>query len=203
MRQTQQNIRFDRSLGRRFQRSRLGHGHRRLNGTRRFGSNVQAVSKSIDQNADKVFLAEWWTSVQSCRAALSAPSSTKERRRCSLYAMALRVGTSNVYRGSATPKDCDARPGGRTSSEKRSNKRLARPRDSTFGQRLSATFADPRSDRRLLVTYDVNGSLRRAQEIDVPIGAVYSLPSERRLLLLRRTDTQELVIYEWSWRANQ
>ncbi|MEP6962858.1 MAG: hypothetical protein ABI995_12320, partial [Acidobacteriota bacterium] len=63
------------------------------------------------------------------------------------------------------------------------------------------TFADPRSDQRLLVRYSDDGSIKKIESVNVPIGAVYSLREERRLLFFRQTNRLELVVYRWHWGA--
>jgi hypothetical protein len=61
------------------------------------------------------------------------------------------------------------------------------------------TFADLRSDRRLIVTYDATGKLLRETLIRVPLAVLATDVSNRRLLVARRTDRFELVRYKWRW----
>lgn len=61
------------------------------------------------------------------------------------------------------------------------------------------TLADMRSDQRILVLFDHAGTPVRHRVLDVPLGIVASNPTAHLLLVLRRTDRLELVVYLWSW----
>lgn len=61
------------------------------------------------------------------------------------------------------------------------------------------TFADLRSDLRVLATYDAEGRLLRRSVIAVPIGILATVPERRVLLAARRTDRLEVVTYRWRW----
>ena len=61
------------------------------------------------------------------------------------------------------------------------------------------TFADLRSDRRLIVRYDQAGRPIRTRTIDLPIGFVTSLPAARLLIGARRITGVEIVGYVWRW----
>jgi hypothetical protein len=62
------------------------------------------------------------------------------------------------------------------------------------------TYVDLRSDRRILVLFDSDGSERRRTTLTVPIGYVASLPASKQLLAIRRVVGTEVVVYEWQWR---
>jgi hypothetical protein len=61
------------------------------------------------------------------------------------------------------------------------------------------TFADLRSDERVLATYGGDGSLLRQSRLDVPMAILTTVPGERLLLAARRTDRLEIVFYRWRW----
>jgi hypothetical protein len=61
------------------------------------------------------------------------------------------------------------------------------------------TFADLRSDRRILVRYDSEFRLAAHVVADVPLAFMTSIPNKRLLLVARNTGDLELVTYEWSW----
>lgn len=63
--------------------------------------------------------------------------------------------------------------------------------DSAFLQVL----ADPRSDVRALAVYDVDGSTRSLTLVGLSLGILDFEPLSNRLLMLRRTNGQELVTY--------
>ena len=69
------------------------------------------------------------------------------------------------------------------------------PLDSGYLQ----VIADSRSDRRLLVLLTEDGATARVARIDAPIGVGASLPDTRQLLMVRRSDVVELVLYRWQW----
>lgn len=62
------------------------------------------------------------------------------------------------------------------------------------------TFADLRSDRRVLVRYDSTGVIVAERELDAPFATLHSIP-ERRLLLGSRSlgASVELVVHSWDW----
>lgn len=62
------------------------------------------------------------------------------------------------------------------------------------------TFADLRSDRRVLVRYDSTGAIVAERELDAPFATLHSVP-ERRLLLGSRSlgASVELVVHRWNW----
>lgn len=60
-------------------------------------------------------------------------------------------------------------------------------------------LADPRSDRRILVRYSLDGEWRANREIEVPLGFLHSRPDDALLLALRQTDRKEYVVYRWRW----
>lgn len=61
------------------------------------------------------------------------------------------------------------------------------------------TFADLRSDQRVLAIYGADGSLLRQSRLDVPMAVLTTIPGERLLLAARRTDRLEIVFYRWRW----
>lgn len=61
------------------------------------------------------------------------------------------------------------------------------------------TFADLRSNRRLLVTSGARLTFRRATLIDGRLAFVASDPGSQRLWAVRALDVPELVSYEWRW----
>jgi hypothetical protein len=61
------------------------------------------------------------------------------------------------------------------------------------------TFSDLRSDNRVLAIYDAQGNLLRSSRLSVPLAILGTIPQERALLALRRTDRLELVRYTWRW----
>jgi hypothetical protein len=66
---------------------------------------------------------------------------------------------------------------------------------------LIQTLSDLRSDLRLLVVYDTDGSVLRHRQIDVPLGLVASAPARQELLAVRRVNEVEAVLYRWCWSA--
>lgn len=69
--------------------------------------------------------------------------------------------------------------------------------DSGFVQVL----AERGTERRALVLFDCTGVARRVSHVEGFIGPLDANPENRRLLMLRRTDELELVVYEWEWEA--
>ena len=69
------------------------------------------------------------------------------------------------------------------------------PLDSGFLQVL----AERSGERRAMVLYDRQGRLHRVSEMTAILGVLETVPSSRRLLMLRRTGEPELVLYEWGW----
>jgi hypothetical protein len=67
--------------------------------------------------------------------------------------------------------------------------------DQGYLQQLS----DLSRDRRLFVLYDQTGAIIRTSLLDVALGFVASDPATRRLLAVRDTGVQEVVLYRWSW----
>jgi hypothetical protein len=61
------------------------------------------------------------------------------------------------------------------------------------------TFADLRSDMRLLVLYDRQGELRRVSPVAVPLGMLGASVESHLLLAARTTDKREIVLYRWRW----
>ncbi|HEX2091528.1 MAG TPA: hypothetical protein VHG28_03960 [Longimicrobiaceae bacterium] len=59
------------------------------------------------------------------------------------------------------------------------------------------TFADLRSDTRILVLYDDHGNISRQTLIRSPLGFVASLPERRLLIAIRKSDQLEVVGYRW------
>lgn len=62
-------------------------------------------------------------------------------------------------------------------------------------------FSDLRSDLRLMALYDDEGRFVRALPVSVPLGTLASIPEQRLLLMVRRTNEVELVGYRWRWDA--
>lgn len=62
------------------------------------------------------------------------------------------------------------------------------------------TFADLRSDRRVMARYDSTGTVVAERELDAPFATLHSIP-ERRLLVGTRVlgRAVELVYYRWRW----
>jgi hypothetical protein len=63
-------------------------------------------------------------------------------------------------------------------------------------------LADRTSDRRYLLTFDLDGRLLRKTLVDVAIGVLDADAASKTLLALRNTGSPELVFYRWRWRAN-
>jgi hypothetical protein len=64
------------------------------------------------------------------------------------------------------------------------------------------TVADPRSDERRIVLFDLEGRPVRTTSVRASWGAVAAIPKEHQLLAVRRTNVLELVVYKWRWRHN-
>lgn len=63
------------------------------------------------------------------------------------------------------------------------------------GDEFLQVLADPRSDLRVLLTYDAKGRALRRTAIAVSLGILDFEPTQSRVLALRRTNTSELVTY--------
>jgi hypothetical protein len=64
------------------------------------------------------------------------------------------------------------------------------------------TLADPRSDKRVLVLYDLDGRVVNRRAMNVAFGILTVSVHQRMLLALRRSDRNELVRYRWDWRQH-
>jgi hypothetical protein len=62
-------------------------------------------------------------------------------------------------------------------------------------------LADPNKPLRLFAVYDRVGRLLSLTPKNVSMGPLYSLPPMRQILMLRRTNILELVVYKWRWTA--
>lgn len=62
------------------------------------------------------------------------------------------------------------------------------------------TVADPRSDERRIVLFDLEGRPMRSSSVRASWGALAAMPKERQLLAVRRTNVLGLVVYKWRWR---
>jgi hypothetical protein len=59
------------------------------------------------------------------------------------------------------------------------------------------TFADLRSDKRLLLLRSANGKSKRSITLDAPVGIVASLPRAKLLLAVQRSSENKLIGYRW------
>jgi hypothetical protein len=62
-------------------------------------------------------------------------------------------------------------------------------------------LGDLRSDERKLALFDASGRFLRIASVPAPLGILHTLPVTRRLVVLRRLNTPELVIYSWRWQS--
>lgn len=60
-------------------------------------------------------------------------------------------------------------------------------------------LADKGSDQRAFVLFDSGGRARRISRVKAIVGVLDTDASNRRMLMLRRTDKLELVLYRWAW----
>jgi hypothetical protein len=67
---------------------------------------------------------------------------------------------------------------------------------------FARSYSDIRGRRRIFATYGADHQLLRATEIDTPMGIMATEPSLRFMVAGRRTDTFELVLYQWRWAGN-
>ena len=67
--------------------------------------------------------------------------------------------------------------------------------DTGFIQVLS----DPWSSTRAFAIYDQAGRVSRVAIVRTSLGVLATLPAQRRLMMLRRTDVLEVVTYRWRW----
>lgn len=70
-----------------------------------------------------------------------------------------------------------------------------------LGEAFLEVLADLGSDRRRLVLYNLDGSLRRETVLSFPFGILDVDIKRRQILAVRRTKSLELVIYSWRWRV--
>lgn len=64
-------------------------------------------------------------------------------------------------------------------------------------------IADLQSTTRRLLLFDDKGELVQESRIDVPFGVLAVNAQTRTLLVLRRTDLVELVLYDYSWKDGE
>lgn len=67
------------------------------------------------------------------------------------------------------------------------------------GRRVIQQLSDPRSDIRVLVTYDERGTRIHIATVNAPIGFLASSTERQELVAMRTSDRSELVIYGWHW----
>jgi hypothetical protein len=70
-----------------------------------------------------------------------------------------------------------------------------------LGDAFLEVLADLGSDRRRLVLYNLDGSLRRETVLNFPFGVLDVDIKRGQILAVRRTKSLELVIYSWRWRV--
>lgn len=67
------------------------------------------------------------------------------------------------------------------------------------GRRVIQQLSDPRSDIRVLVSYDESGTRMRVATVNAPIGFLASSTERQELVAMRTSDRSELVVYGWHW----
>jgi hypothetical protein len=61
------------------------------------------------------------------------------------------------------------------------------------------TYADLKSDRRILALFDTGGTLVRTTDLNVPLGLIAGSPEFHRLVGAQYTVGTEAVLYDWRW----
>lgn len=88
-------------------------------------------------------------------------------------------------------------PGIRDAAAAADSTRWVALRPVRVGRKYLRTFADVKSDRRVLAVYDEGGRLLRQRVLEVPLGLIAAVESRHQVLAARNLGSVELVAYEW------